>query len=56
MGATVGTTGILIKLAAAFNPNEVDATEKCVFFSPTSGNMTTSNDANCDKVSFVERQ
>ena len=50
MGATIGNTEVLIGVSAAFNPDGVDPTKSCIFFNPTTGNMSASNDVNCDKV------
>ena len=54
MGATIGNTGVLIGVSAAYNPDGVDPTKSCIFFNPTTGNMSASNDANCDKVTQGE--
>jgi hypothetical protein len=50
LGATVGSTRVLIGVDAAFNPDAVDTTKKCVFFDPVTGNMSATNNVNCDKV------
>ena len=53
MGSTVGNKPVLIDVDTAYNPNKVPSGKKCYFFSPSSGNMSSSDDVNCDQVQYV---
>ena len=53
MGSTVGNVAVLIDVDTAYNPNKVPSGKKCYFFSSSSGNMSASDDANCDQVQCV---
>jgi hypothetical protein len=48
MSAVVGNTGVLVDLSAAYNPGNLPANKNCYIFDPATGNVTASNDANCD--------
>jgi hypothetical protein len=49
MGSTVDNTGVLVAIDSSYNPDQVPANKNCYFFDPISGNVTFSDDANCDQ-------